>query len=170
MPYFVKGFHFSFFPKLKIHLNPEWLSWDIMMPRAHDVGDKVEQWDWMKICGVAWSLNARKISTMLGGRWNTEDEVWEFTPYTHREGESKPVYGQPFFTAEKGEEFQVFLKVDHKEKKYTWKVISDTNETLAEKSVDFYHNRKIARQVSPWAGGTLPSPQTYYFKSKSRPV
>lgn len=162
MPLFIKGIKYSFPPKIRIHKDKTSFTWSIKMTRPHNVKDAHEQADWLKICGVSAKLNAQIDSTMLGGRWNPDLFVWEFTPYTHVLNIDKPIYAsKPTYSAKLNDEFNVHLKVNILKSQYEWSLPN------SEKVIHpFTGDKRWLRQISAYAGGTLPSPATYWFKAK----
>jgi len=158
-----KGSHFSFPRLFKISVGPEEILWKVQFHENCNYVHKTllggvhnDQFDWNKLCGVFFSMfNTRKHAAMIGWRYNIKEDCIELSPYYHISG-SRDMFA-PLLKVKRNEAFEVKLKINYENKRYSW-FLSNTNE-IAGHEMNFDHEGKLCGFINFYFGGNKPAPQ-----------
>ena len=150
----IKGTHFSIPPQLGIYFGDQKHIWEVeFTDAAYDLQGE-DQWDWNKLLGISYSINAQKESAMVGWRYNTQTQKFELCAYCHVDG--KRIYTKKLFEVKAGWKFVVSIEV--KDGYYLFSMVGVSH------TEPFYHNRKVSRRVNSWFGGNQKAPRTIKIK------
>lgn len=148
-------------PQIGIWYKPEKKQWECVFDGSAKYIQPVaeEQWDWLKLCGIAFTINAQKESAMIGWRYLPLTNEFEFNAYCHINGERK--YTEPLVKIKNKGTVLCTIRVHYDMKIYVIEIESGDMKQI--KLVPFTHNKKWAREVQSWFGGTLPAPVKISF-------
>jgi hypothetical protein len=117
-----------------------------------------DQLDWNKLTGISfYLLSSTKNSAMIGWRYNTESNRFEFCAYCHVSG--KRIFTPPLFSVKPGWSFTAEIEVADGGVYFAF--TDDMKSTNHFQK--FEKQPKMRRLISAWFGGNNPAPKKITF-------
>ena len=160
-----KGQHYSTPFQFGFWYKPQVIIWECEFGEdaKYIQPDEGEQWDWLKLCGVAFTLNAMHESVMVGWRYIPEGDKFQFCAYFHvAKGRE---YSEPLITLPGGGKVQCKIEIIYDDFP-VYHVFLSSGVGSNQYSAFFFHKYKFAREVNAWFGGTLKAPKKVTFFKK----
>ena len=156
-----KGNHKSTPFRFKLYSKPEEIamsfSFDYTCAYFHNDDD---QFDWNKLTGISFGIDARNESVMIGWRYNRILNQFELAAYYHISDER--LISNILLRVFADKEVKAMISVDYEQKMYTVEInAADSFNVVQQK---FKHDRTLARRIHPWFGGNKTAPHDMTIK------